>query len=102
MLGADTFCARIGNQDGTRGTHGGHHFEERTEAASRLGQENLFLLTGGGHIEVWCRQVLRPHRKPRRNTRNPRRASLRRTNRGGKPPRTGKSFSLDGRGSYRS
>src|SRR4030066_324552 len=41
MFGADTFCARIGNQDGTRGTHGGHHFEERTEAASCPGPLSL-------------------------------------------------------------
>jgi hypothetical protein len=52
MFGADTFCTRIGNQDRPRATRTGIVAKDEPRQEENLGPENLFLLTGVGHIEV--------------------------------------------------
>src|SRR3989304_6475626 len=52
MFGADTFCTRIGNQDRPRATRTGIVAKDEPRQEENLGPGNLFLLTGGGHIEV--------------------------------------------------
>jgi len=52
MFGADTFCTRIGNQDRPRATRTGIVAKDEPRQEENLGPGNLFLLTGGGHIDV--------------------------------------------------
>src|SRR3990172_7109070 len=51
MFGADTFCTRIGNQDRPRATRTGIVAKDEPRQEENLGPGNLFLLTGGGHID---------------------------------------------------
>src|SRR3990172_9634476 len=52
MLGGDMFCTRIENQDRPRATRTGIVAKDEPRQEENLGPGNLFLLTGGGHIDV--------------------------------------------------